>query len=515
MKYLLSIISSIIFLLSVHAQQIDTLAPGFTRFYYEDGRLSSEGIISENQPDGYWKTYYPDGKLKSEGNRRNFNLEGVWFFFNTKGDTLEKINYRADSKNGYHYRYQWDYKDNSRTGGLVSKELYVNDKLQNKSFYYFPTGELFQVVNYKNDFKHGKTFESNKEGRIIYELEYRQGVLIKRTKINYIDKNGLKQGLWREYYSNDRVKTESTYLDGQLHGYYKEFDVRGQLKLSKRYFKGEESIENLKENEEVQEQVQYYANGKIQSKGGFLKGKPVGVHRTYDETGKVVSSTVYDEDGNRVGEGLIEESGARKGNWRSFYENGKLQSEGTYTKGRKTGKWVYYFENDSIEQTGSFRNGKLDGKWLWYYDTGELWREEQFLNGREDGESIEYSREGEIIAKGVYVDGLREGEWISRFGDHIERGKYQQGEREGEWKFYYLNENPKFEGNFFQGNEDGKHRWYYENGNLKEERFYVNGSRERMWKYFNPDGSLFMTITYRNDKEIKINGKRIDEDLKP
>jgi antitoxin component YwqK of YwqJK toxin-antitoxin module len=512
MKHLFSIFCILILIGSVHAQQIDTLAPGYTRFYYEDGSLSSEGIISENKPDSYWKTYYPNGSIKSEGNRKYFNLEGVWVFFNNRGDTLEKINYRNDRKNGYYYKYEWQYKNEEKTGGLVSKELYVNDKLQNKSYYYYPGEGLYQVVNYKNDTKHGKAFEYNEEGRIIYELNYRQGVLTKRTKINSIDKNGWKQGLWREYYSNDRVKKESTYLNNELNGYIKEYDIRGQLKLSKRYFKGEEIVDDPKEKEEIQERIEYHNNGKIKKKGGFLKEKPVGVHRTYDEKGNVVASEVFSDEGNKIGEGLIEESGKRKGNWRSFYESGELKSEGTYKKGKRTGKWIYYFENGAIEQTGSFRNGKLDSKWMWYYDTGELWREEEYVAGREEGEAIEYSREGEIIDKGVYVDGLREGEWISRFGDHIEKGKYLQGEREGEWKFYYLNENPKFEGNFFQGNEDGKHRWYYENGNLKEERYYVNGSRERMWKYFNPDGTLFMTITYRNNKEIKINGKRIDED---
>ncbi len=513
MKNLITIICVLLFTINANGQYIDTLAEGYTRFYYQDGSLSSEGIITDNKPNGYWKTYYPNGRLKSEGNRKFFNLDGVWIFYNQEGDTIEKINYRDDRKNGYHYKYKWDYTGNRKKGNLVSKELFVKDKLQNKSYYFYTGGAVYQVINYKNNSKHGIAFEFDKAGKIINELEFRQGILTKRLKINRTDKNNLKQGPWREYYLNDRVKTEANYVDGKMHGAFKEYDIRGQLKRSKQYKMGVEIEHSMADEEKIEDKIQYHSNGKISSKGGFIDSIPVGIHRKYDATGKVTSSKVFDDKGNKVGEGIIEESGRKRGNWRSYYPDKQLKAEGTYKKGRRQGKWIYYFETGAIEQTGSFRNGRLSGKWVWYYNTGEIWREEHFLNGREDGESIEYSREGEIIAKGEYVDGLREGDWFDQYGDQIEIGKYSQGEKEGLWKYYYLNENCKFEGKFIHGQEDGRHKWFYENGQPKEERYFVFGSREKMWKYFHPDGTLFMTISYRNDKEIKINGKRIDEGI--
>ncbi|MEA3444386.1 MAG: hypothetical protein U9R19_06620 [Bacteroidota bacterium] len=511
MKNLNIILLFIVFAQSVFSQQIDTLDAGYSQFYYPDGTLASEGIISDNKPNGYWKTYYAKGQLKSEGNRRFFNLEGVWVFYNQQGDTIEKINYRSGRKNGYYYTYNWKYNKKKRTGGLVSKELYVKDKLQNKSYYYFPDGNIYRIINYKNNKKQGIAFEYNREGKIIFEIEFRQGVLTKRLNINKIDKNNLKQGLWREYYLNDRIKTEANYVDDKLNGQYKEYDIRGQLKINKRFNMNVEIEQKVFDEEKIIEKVQHHSNGKISSKGGFIKNIPVGVHRNYNEKGKVISTSVFDDEGNIVGEGIIEESGKKKGNWRSFYPGGELKSEGTYKKGRRQGNWVYYFENGVIEQTGSFKNNKLLGKWIWYYDTGEIWREELFFNGHEDGEYIEYSRKGEIIAKGEYVDGLREGKWFDRYGDQIEKGIYSQGEKEGLWEFFYLNENLKFEGKFIQGKEDGRHKWFYQNGKPKEDRYYVYGSREKLWKYFNPDGTLFMTVTYRNNKEIKINGRKIDD----
>ena len=43
---------------------------GFTVFKYENGKMSSEGVIKKGKPDGYWKTFYENGVLKSEGNRK-------------------------------------------------------------------------------------------------------------------------------------------------------------------------------------------------------------------------------------------------------------------------------------------------------------------------------------------------------------------------------------------------------------------------------------------------------------
>lgn len=96
-------------------------------------------------------------------------------------------------------------------------------------------------------------------------------------------------------------------------------------------------------------------------------------------------------------------------------------------------------------------------------------------------------------------------------GDHIEKGEFREGLKEGRWKYYYSNEKIKFEGDFIQGQEDGKHLWYYENGNLKEERHYIYGSREKMWKRYYEDGTPEMTITYRDNKEYKINGKILEK----
>lgn len=497
---------------SVFSQIIDTLDKGYTKYYYPDGEIISEGIIKNGKPNGYWKTYYQNKIIKSEGNRINYKLEGLWIFYDNEGDTLEKINYHNDKKNGYDYKFLYKDIDGKKNGILKSKELYVKDKKENKSYYYNGDGTLYQIVNYKNGFKNGLTREFDKNGKLISVFIFKNGILVKKENINRLDRNGKKQGIWREYYTNDRIKKEAFYLNDKLHGYYKEWNIRGQLIKNIKYFNGVVVKEDAEKRKKLKIKNQFYDSGKLKSKGSFRDTLPVGIHRIYNEEGKVIKSNIYDDFGNLISKGIVDEEGIYHGKFINYYLSGEKKSEGNYLNGKKDGKWIFYYKSGETEQQGYFRKDKIDGEWTWYFKNGNIKRQEHYIDGKEDGLCIEYSENAEILEKGEYVDGLKEGEWINNVGEHIEKGNYKFGLREDKWQYFYEDGKIKFEGNFLQGNEDGKHKWYYRNGKLKEERYYIFGSREKIWKYYNADGSLFMSVTYRNDKEIRINGKKIEND---
>ena len=54
-----------------------------------------------------------------------------------------------------------------------------------------------------------------------------------------------------------------------------------------------------------------------------------------------------------------------------------------------------------------------------------------------------------------------------------------------------------------------QHTFYYEDGRVKEEQYYQMGIREKTWKKFDEDGNLILTIAYKNDVEVSINGVKI------
>ena len=63
--YRFLIIISFILPVAIFAQPAQNVNPnGYNTFYYDNGKISSEGTMREGKPDGYWKTYSENGKIK-------------------------------------------------------------------------------------------------------------------------------------------------------------------------------------------------------------------------------------------------------------------------------------------------------------------------------------------------------------------------------------------------------------------------------------------------------------------
>ena len=482
----------------------------FVQIFYPNGQVSTEGTMRGGQPDGYWRTYYVTGVVKSEGKRTNFLLDSIWNFYNQSGELVQSISYKIGEKNGFCLRYRYDNPLRPGQATLVSKELYVNGKKEGNSYYYFPTGELKQIVFYKENKKQGIAREFNTDSVLISLLQYNDNYLVDRERINRVDNQGRKQGTFRDYYSNGKIKREENYLDNQLHGYYREYDGKGNLVMAMRYERGqimEEIDEDLKELLDMKST--FDDQGRLVFTGGYKDGVPVGIHRFYDTTGVVENAYLYNDIGQKIAEGIIDEQGRRIGAWTDFYPSGEVRAKGTYENNERSGSWTFYYLSGSIEQKGRFERGRFQGSWVWFYPNGNIWREESYSNGREDGLFVEYDKNGNILTKGDYISGEKDGEWIYQVGDHKEKGSYVIGLREGIWRYYYNDGTLEYEGYYSQGNPDKKHKYYYPSGILKEEQYYEMGIREKNWKKYDEEGNLVMTITYRNDTEQRINGIRV------
>lgn len=58
----------------------------------------------------------------------------------------------------------------------------------------------------------------------------------KMENINQVDSNGRMHGLWRLYY--DQLWREASYINGVNHGFYKGWDVDGNLRFLGNYVNG-------------------------------------------------------------------------------------------------------------------------------------------------------------------------------------------------------------------------------------------------------------------------------------
>jgi len=490
--------------------QIDQVDGPF-KIYYPNGQVSSEGVIKDGKPDGSWITYYVTGVKKSEGKRTNFFLDSTWNFYNQSGELTEEINYQIGVRSGYAIKYAYDNPVQPGMRTLISQELYINDKREGNSYYYYNTGELKESIYFSNGRKQGQAREFDKDSTIITVLQYNNNYLVSREKINRKDAEGIKQGTHKEFHEDGSLKKEENYLEGELHGYLREFDETGELLQAMRYERGaviEEIDEEAKEIIDLKRT--FDEQGRIVFSGAYFEGIARGIHRFYDTTGTIINSYIYNEKGVRLSEGIVDEQGKKRGIWIDYYPSGKTKAIGAYLNNRMNGQWTYYFENQRIEQKGNFIRGRFDGEWIWNYPDGTIWREETFFNGKEDGYSRENDSSGNIISEGNFTDGEKDGEWIYNVGDHREVGAYIIGLREGKWIYYFVDGSKKFEGNYLQGNPDGLQIYYYPSRSIREEQFYKRGIREKIWRKYDEEGNTFMTITYRNNKEHRINGIKVN-----
>jgi len=480
------------------------------KIYYPNGKLLSEGSMMNGKPEGYWKTYYTSGIIKSEGNRKNFILDSIWIFYNGVGDTIQKINYLDGKKNGYFYSYNTSRIIPENIGKIISKELYVNDMKEGKSFYYSENGILKEVVEFENDKKNGANIEYDKDGRIITISKFQKGFLTERERINRYNDNSEKEGLWLSFYEGVKVKSEENYKNGLLNGYFKEYGKEENLLLTLLYREGKLVEEVGKDTTEIAITEIKDSDGRIVEIGLFRNSLPVGIHKKFNKEGVIIYSYIYNDLGVVVSEGIIDKEGKRFGKWIDYYSDKKIRDEGNYSNNLKEGRWTFFFENGGVEQKGNYLKGKENGNWIWYYNTGQVWREEEFSNGKEEGLYKEYDTTGKFLKEGQYFDGAMEGVWKIAINDFSAEGSYANDFRDGKWRYFYDDGTLMFDGDFIQGNPEGDHKYYYPDGKLKEEQYYVNGIPDKHWKKYDESGNLIVIITYQDGKEYRINGSKID-----
>ncbi|OFX79184.1 MAG: hypothetical protein A2X12_01910 [Bacteroidetes bacterium GWE2_29_8] len=479
-----------------YAQDNDSLV--YKEFYYSNGKKSSEGLLKNGKPDGYWKNYYENGSLKSEGNRKDYLLDSLWIFYDENGNLLSKISYKESKKNGKKIDYNNDkiieenYKDDIKDG--IEKVYYKNGKLKKQMFY--SKGKIDSL-----------SLEYSENGLINTISNYDKGKLITIEYINRIDRNGLKQGIWKTFYTGIITKTECKYNDDKLNGYLKEYSIDGQILKIEKYENGN-LIKNVEEIETPESEIKYYKTGIVKQRGFYRSNMKDGIWVNYDSLGDIEATSIYKKD-ILLEKGITDKAGLKQGTWEEYYETGDLKGKGNYVNGEKDGKWLYLFKNGNVNQEGEYANGRCIGLWKWYYENGKELRTETFKNGLEEGIMTDYGIDGQIITKGKYEEGMKQGEWFLKVGDYKEEGVYVDNEKDGIWKHYYESGKLSFIGEYMYGEPFGKHTYYYENGNVMEEGTYKNGKKNGIWKLFTEEGILLITIEFQDDMEIKIDNKII------
>jgi antitoxin component YwqK of YwqJK toxin-antitoxin module len=476
----------------------------YVTFTFDNGIVSSQGFMLDGKPEAYWKTFYDDGTLKSEGNRLNYELDSIWKFYAPTGIITQSITYKNGNKNGFRNSYFED-------GIIQKKETFANEVLVGFIQKFYASGKIMETipldtVGLGKEQGFGYEFAEDNQ-RITAVVEYRNGYVANRDRINRKDKFNQKQGLWREFYPSKTTRVEGRYKNDKKNGYFKAYDEEGNLLETLKYVDGI-LIPNPEELAKLDIKREYHPNAQVKSVGSYSKGVKEGVHREYTLEGEVSAAKIYSK-GKVTGEGVVDQEGRRQGPWKEFYATGEPRSEGRYKAGKREGEWVFYYRDGKHEQRGSYNKGRPDGDWEWTYDNGQTWREEVFYDGLEEGLAIEYNDTGKVISKGHYLSGEKEGQWFQDLGDDREEGTYVVGLRSGPWKHYYPSGKLKFEGKYEQGLESGKHSYHYESGQTQEIGNYKFGLKEGDWFAYSQEGIQVSVITFKQGEIVKVDGEKV------
>lgn len=132
------------------------------------------------------------------------------------------------------------------------------------------------------------------------EAQIKHFIIHEGDTINVIDKDSLKQGVWREFYDGKKLKSETVYKNNKKQGLDISWYASGCVKQEIYYNNGQldgpvtyydknckkELIENYKNGVKEGIEITYYNNGRIKSEGNYKKGNLDGVYKIYTKTGK-------------------------------------------------------------------------------------------------------------------------------------------------------------------------------------------------------------------------------------
>ena len=231
--------------------------------------------------------------------------------------------------------------------------------------------------------------------------------------------------------------------------------------------------------------VEYYENGQIKAEGEFKNCEYETNHRK-----------IYIVGCSGVGNNSSISRGKRHGEWKSYYENGVLESKYNYFCGLRQGNFFNYK-----------KNGKL--YWIDFYTADkEMGTQKFYENGLLEKNSTytyEYSKhDGHDLKRTIetlyYEDGsLKIQRVIQELKDDIEKENFKE---------YYPNGFLKLESEIIDLEKNGIYREFYENGNTKYEGIFKNDEPIDKQYYYNQKGEVTKIETWKKGKILNTELKK-------
>lgn len=239
------------------------------RHYHPNGKLMAEGRYIGTEKDSTWNYFDTDGVLRSTENWKTGKLDGEMITYFPDGKVAERRNFKNGVGTGVAEQFYADGKPRYHA-------TYVNGEPEGIETFYFPKGNKEIEGTYVNGSRDGRFAYYNEDGSLKNQVLYAQGKLIKQTNEN---------GIFKEYWDDQQVKSETTYKNGKRDGPFTEWYDNGTwtnipVKLGP-------------EGEEVAD-VERKVTGQTKKREGNYKNDELdGPVKNYDEKGNLTSTQVY------------------------------------------------------------------------------------------------------------------------------------------------------------------------------------------------------------------------------
>jgi uncharacterized protein len=420
--------------------------------------------------EGRQTYYYGSGKEKETNTYANGELNGESVTYFSNGQKNVALSYVDGKKEGYYTSWFIH-------GGKQEEGWYKDDELEGEWLTYNETGNIVTRSNYLNGELNGLKTEYLPNGKKESEFLFDNGVLLEMTEydssgkvLNQVKlKNGT--GKFTSHYVNGKLRSEATYLYGNLEGVYKH----------------------------------YYFDGSSQSVQYFKKGIRDSIYRAFHYGGKLSVEGMY-----RMGD--------KAGAWKYYREDGSLSSVEEYKSGRLHGKRTYYYKNGKKDAEIDFENGdrRLYRK---YTEEGALvyqmrYDNDLFVGYSYPGKNNELGPEipmpggngrfnplfpnGNVAIDVMYVDGAQNGgyKFYHPGGKMYIENTENYGNSEGVLKVYYADGTQRSIFNYLHDNLHGNAKEFNAKGILIEEGNYYNGDTHGEVRYYDDNGKLKEVRTY-------------------
>ena len=212
-----------------------------------------------------------------------------------------------------------------------------------------------------------------------------------------------------------------------------------------------------------------------------------------------------------------------------FQNTDIVQSEGYMVDGKPDGYWKSYFQNGRLRSEGNRKNFELDGLWKFYDEDGKTVQLINYLKGKKNGAKTTFNPTFFTVEN--YVDDIKEGMSYTydydslllesvNFSGGLENGLKKYYDKDGniikitKYKSGYIVESQWINKRDNKGRKQGRWVKFHDNDHIAEETLYLNDRLNGYKKIYDEESKLVSVEKYRDGMVENTDKTLISTDIR-